>query len=232
MEKVIKSVQTVGLSGMKKSKINEIKIMGMSLPVYIIAAFVILYAAMTGILPENMVGALAIMMVLGSALNLMGNKIPIIRSYLGGGAVFCIFASSALATFGILPSAVVENCKDFMNNVGFLDFYIAALITGSILGMNRDLLKKAAVRFLPISFLSMACVIRRNRNRIIRPESLRSSINTRIYADHSSYHLNRSIMRRIIWKIRRILSSRSSNHSWLMHKQYGWNWKYRSIIRF
>ena len=39
MEKVIKSVQTVGLSGMKKSKINEIKIMGMSLPVYIIAAF-------------------------------------------------------------------------------------------------------------------------------------------------------------------------------------------------
>ena len=260
MEKVIKSVQTVGLSGMKKSKINEIKIMGMSLPVYIIAAFVILYAAMTGILPENMVGALAIMMVLGSALNLMGNKIPIIRSYLGGGAVFCIFASSALATFGILPSAVVENCKDFMNNVGFLDFYIAALITGSILGMNRDLLKKAAVRFLPISFLSMVCVIRRNhsskirrssrtvepvryeelhkcitgrnRNRIIRPESLRSSINTRIYADHSSYHLNRSIMRRIIWKIRRILSSRSSNHSWLMHKQYGWNWKYRSIIRF
>ncbi|SCJ26311.1 Citrate transporter [uncultured Eubacterium sp.] len=159
MEKVIKSVQTVGLSGMKKSKINEIKIMGMSLPVYIIVAFVILYAAMTGILPENMVGALAIMMVLGSALNLMGNKIPIIRSYLGGGAVFCIFASSALATFGILPSAVVENCKDFMNNVGFLDFYIAALITGSILGMNRDLLKKAAVRFLPISFLSMACAI-------------------------------------------------------------------------
>lgn len=159
MEKVINSVQTASLPKKKKSKINEIKIMGMSLPVYIIAAFVILYAAMTGILPENMVGALAVMMILGSALNLMGNKIPIIRSYLGGGAVFCIFASSALATFGILPKAVVENCKDFMNNVGFLDFYIAALITGSILGMNRDLLKKAAVRFLPLSFLSMACAV-------------------------------------------------------------------------
>ena len=159
MEKVISSVQTASLPKKKKSKVNEIKIMGMSLPVYIIAAVVILYAAMTGILPENMVGALAVMMILGSALNLMGNKIPIIRSYLGGGAVFCIFASSAFATFGILPKAVVENCKDFMNNVGFLDFYIAALITGSILGMNRDLLKKAAVRFLPISFLSMACAV-------------------------------------------------------------------------
>lgn len=73
------------------------------------------------------------MMILGSALNLMGNKIPIIKSYLGGGAVFCIFASSALATFGILPKAVVENYKDFMNNVGFLDFYIAALISASFL---------------------------------------------------------------------------------------------------
>lgn len=159
MEKVLKSVQAAGLPGMRIEKLKEIKIMGMSLPMYLLAAVVILYAAMTGILPENMVGALAVMMILGSALNLMGNKIPMIRSYLGGGAVFCIFASSALATFGILPKVVVENCKDFMNNVGFLDFYIAALITGSILGMDRDLLKKAAVRFLPISFLSMTCAV-------------------------------------------------------------------------
>lgn len=159
MEKVLKNVQSVASENKWIESLKKIQIMGMSLPMYVLVAAIILFAAMTGILPENMVGALAIMMILGSALNLLGNKIPIIRSYLGGGAVFCIFASSALATFGILPAAVVENCKDFMNNVGFLDFYIAALITGSILGMNRDLLKKAAVRFLPISFLSMACAV-------------------------------------------------------------------------
>lgn len=140
-------------------KITEIKIMGLSLPVYIVVAAIILFAAATEILPVNMVGALAIMIVLGSVFNLMGSKIPVIRSYLGGGAVFCIFASSALATFGILPASVVENCKSFMNEVGFLDFYISALITGSILGMSRTLLKKAAVRFLPVSFISMTCAI-------------------------------------------------------------------------
>lgn len=159
MEKVLKNVGSVASENKFIESLKKVQIMGMSLPMYILVAAIILFAAMTGILPENMVGALAVMMILGSALNLMGNKIPIIRSYLGGGAVFCIFASSALATFGILPTAVVENCKDFMNNVGFLDFYIAALITGSILGMNRELLKKAAVRFLPISFLSMACAV-------------------------------------------------------------------------
>ncbi len=162
MEKVVKRVQTTevpkGISEMWK-KCQEIRILGMTLPVYLLAACIILFAAETEILPANMVGALAVMMILGSILNLLGGKIPIIRSYLGGGAVFCIFVSSALATFGALPVSVVENCKTFMNDVGFLDFYIAALITGSILGMDRELLKKAAVRFLPISFLSMACAI-------------------------------------------------------------------------
>ena len=140
-------------------KLLEFKIMGLSLPVYLVLAVIVLFAAETEILPTNMVGALAVMIVLGSVFNMMGSKIPIVRSYLGGGAVFCIFASSALASFGFLPTSVVENCKDFMNSVGFLDFYISALITGSILGMNRDLLKKAAIRFLPVSFLSMACAM-------------------------------------------------------------------------
>lgn len=148
-----------GTSCTWKKKITEIKIMGLSLPVYFIAALIILFAAETEILPANMVGALAIMLILGSIFHLLGSNIPIIRSYLGGGAVFCIFASSALATFGLLPESVVANCKSFMNDVGFLDFYISALITGSILGMNRNLLKKSAIRFLPVSFLSMACAV-------------------------------------------------------------------------
>lgn len=149
-------------SGMEEKsvkKANKLTIMGMSLPVYLLVAAIILFATITEIIPNNMVGALAVMIVLGSVLNLAGGKIPIIRSYLGGGAVFCIFVSSALATFQVLPTSVIENCETFMNDVGFLDFYIAALITGSILGMDRVLLRKAAVRFLPVSFLSMFCAV-------------------------------------------------------------------------
>lgn len=159
MERVMKSMQTWGASSNLWKVFDKVTIMGMSFPVYVLISVVVLFAAKQELLPENMVGALVVMMVLGSAFNFLGNKIPIIRSYLGGGAVFCIFASSALATFGILHESVVNNCKGFMNDVGFLDFYIAALITGSILGMNRELLKKAAVRFLPISFLSMGIAI-------------------------------------------------------------------------
>ena len=150
--------ETGGLQEMA-GRLGEIRIMGMELPVYLIVAAIVLFAAEMEFMPSNMVGALAVMMVLGGVLNFLGSRIPIIRSYLGGGAVFSIFVSSALATFGILPVSVVANCKDFMNDVGFLDFYIAALITGSILGMDRKLLQRAAVRFLPVSFISMLCAI-------------------------------------------------------------------------
>lgn len=142
-----------------KKEYEEMTIMGLSIPMYACLACIILFAAIKEILPANMMGALAVMVVFGSLFHLFGSKIPIIRSYLGGGAVFCIFASSALSSFGLLPESVVGNCKAFMNEVGFLDFYISALITGSILGMDRNLLKKAAARFLPVSFLSMACAM-------------------------------------------------------------------------
>lgn len=83
-----------------------------------------------------------------------------IKSYLGGGAVFSIFVSVALATFSMLPQEVVGLCADFLNNMGFLDLYIATVITGSILGMDRRLLTKASVRFLPVMFVSVAPVLR------------------------------------------------------------------------
>ncbi len=139
------------------SEQKNITVNGISLPVFIALAIFIMAAAMSGILPNNMVGALAVLIILGNLFNMIGSHIPIVKTYLGGGVVFCIFASSALATFGILPSGVADNCTDFMNNAGFLDLYISALITGSILGMNRQLLIKSAVRFLPVTFLSMAC---------------------------------------------------------------------------
>ena len=37
-----------------------------------------------------------------------------------------------------------------MKSGGFLNFYIAALITGSILGMDTKLLIKAGLKYLPV----------------------------------------------------------------------------------
>ena len=50
-------------------------------------------------------------------------------------------------------ATLMKNIDTFFKPTGaFLDFYIAALITGSILGMNRKLLVKAAARYFPAIF--------------------------------------------------------------------------------
>ena len=106
-----------------------------------------------------MIGAFAIMMVFGGLFNVIGNNLPIVKTFLGGGAIVCIFASATMVYLGAIPEVIVENVDNFMNTTGFLNFYIAALITGSILGMNRSLLLKAAVRFLPVALCAMTVAI-------------------------------------------------------------------------
>lgn len=140
----------------EKKSFWDIKISGITLPFYCIMILILIVTISLGKLPHNMLGAIAVLVMLGNLFHFLGTKIPIVKTYLGGGSVFCIFASAFIATFGILPSSVVDTTKDFVNNMGFLDFYIAALITGSILGMNRKLLMKASIRFIPVAFLSMA----------------------------------------------------------------------------
>lgn len=140
----------------KINKKNNIEIYGMNIGAFILVSLVILVATFTNNLPSGMVGALSIMIVLGGIFNIIGNKTPIVKTYLGGGAIVCIFASAAMVTFDLIPTEVIDNVKFFMNDVGFLNFYIAALITGSILGMSRDLLIKASVRFLPVAIMFIA----------------------------------------------------------------------------
>lgn len=150
-----KETATVTVEETKKESFWATKISGVSLPIYLIMVIVLIVAMALGKLPSNMIGPIAVLVIFGNLFHFIGTKIPIVKSYLGGGSVFAIFASAAIATFGILPDYVVKSTENFVNNMGFLDFYIAALITGSILGINRSLLMKASVRFIPVALISM-----------------------------------------------------------------------------
>ena len=108
-------------------------------------------------LPAAMLGCFSMMILLGAIFNEIGNRTPIVNSYLGGGAIVCIFAASAMVYFKLFPSSLVMATPKegaatvisgsmynfFATNGGFLDWYIAALICGSISGMNKKLLVKA-----------------------------------------------------------------------------------------
>ncbi|MGX6996480.1 2-hydroxycarboxylate transporter family protein [Periweissella fabalis] len=141
------------------SKLDKFKISGIGLPLYVIMAVILLLMINLHALPNNMLGAILVLVLLGHLFYYIGANLPIFKTYLGGGSVFTIFAAAALVTYGIIPHSVVQISKTFVNNMDFLDFYIVSLIVGSILGMNRKLLLRAAVRFLPVALISMAVTL-------------------------------------------------------------------------
>jgi CCS family citrate carrier protein len=127
------------------------RIFNLPLPLFAIALVVMAAAIATDTLPTGMIGALLVMMLLGELLGFAGDRLPIIRTYLGGGAILALFGAASMVYFGWLPAAVAEDVASFMKGGGFLDFYIAALITGSILGMDAKVLVKVGSRYaLPL----------------------------------------------------------------------------------
>lgn len=135
-------------------------------------AVVVLLAAMLGVLPAGMAGCFAFMIVCGAILQEIGDNLPIVNTFLGGGPVVIIFGMGFLrymnffGVFDVISGLIgktgftkilMTNIDTFFKPAGaFLDFYIAALITGSILGMNRKLLVKAAARYFPAIFGAIA----------------------------------------------------------------------------
>ena len=107
-----------------------------------------IYAMYTENLPAGMIGALLITMVLGELFGWLGNNTPIVRTFLGGGAIVAIFGSAFMVYSGLMPESTTATISVFMKDGDFLNFYIAALITGSILGMESKILVKAGVRYV------------------------------------------------------------------------------------
>lgn len=127
-------------SSLEAKKSSGLELFGMPWPMFLVLTAIVLLSAFLGTLPNNMIGGFSFMIVTGTILSYIGDHLPIVKTYLGGGPIVVIFGSAALLYFGLIGEGTVEVVNNFMKNSNFLDFYIAALITGSILGMNRKLL--------------------------------------------------------------------------------------------
>ena len=75
------------------------KIAGLKIPYFIIACVIIVISFIFDVLPNGMVGAFLFLIVFGELLNLIGNHTPIIKTYLGGGAIVSIFVGAAITYY-------------------------------------------------------------------------------------------------------------------------------------
>ena len=90
----------------------ELKIGPVPAPVYLVLAVIVAAATIFGQLPADMVGGIAIMMVMGILLGDIGLKVPILKD-IGGPAILSIFIPSAMVYYGLLNSDAIKAITAF-----------------------------------------------------------------------------------------------------------------------
>lgn len=127
------------------------KIFGIDSICFLIFAVIVLAIAWIGIIPSGLVGQLAIIISFAGICYTLGGMFPGIRDV--GGAVLCpLILLPILKSTGIMPEEVGNAISSFMAT-GYQNFYIAAILVGSILAMNRQVLLKSVLRYVPTIIL-------------------------------------------------------------------------------
>ena len=81
----------------------------------------------------------------------IGKRIPVLKA-IGAGAIFATFIPSALVYYKLIPPQIEKSIVDFTKFTNFLYLYIATIIVGSILGMDRRVLIQGFLKiFVPLA---------------------------------------------------------------------------------
>ena len=101
--------------------------------------------------PKGFLGGFLVCSMFGLLLEKLGDKLPIIKDYFGGGPFVAIFSGAAIAYFKLFPVKTAETIISFIKPMDYIGLAVGALICGSILSMDRKLLVRAgSLYFLPI----------------------------------------------------------------------------------
>lgn len=122
------------------------------MPIWLLAAVLCLIyvCAFTGVLPDDdMLSIITIMFAIGFTLYEIGERLPIWKDYIGGGAVMAFFGAACLEYFKILPEKYAEAITFFYDDYGFQTLFISLLIVSAVLTVNRKQLVKAFSGYIP-----------------------------------------------------------------------------------
>ena len=103
-----------------------------------------------GSAPSDILMNIAVLATGGFLCAEVGKRTPLLRN-LGFAAILATFVPSYLEYAGLLPKVIIQSITTFTDNSNFLYLFIAAIIVGSILGMDRRVLIAGFVRiFVPL----------------------------------------------------------------------------------
>jgi malate:Na+ symporter len=137
-------------------RLMELRIGIIPLPIFILLAALVTGFVVTGNLPNEINMWIAVLALFGFICAEVGKRIPILRN-IGGAAICATFVPSFLAFHHLLPDVIIKGVTDFTKSTSFLYLFIAAIIVGSILSMDRRVLIKGFLKiFVPLAVGSIA----------------------------------------------------------------------------
>ncbi|HDR9879869.1 TPA: 2-hydroxycarboxylate transporter family protein [Burkholderia cenocepacia] len=142
----------------RRSTVVNFRIGGMPAPMFAVLVVVTAAAAMTKKLPNDMIGGFAVLMLSGMLLGEIGRRVPLLR-HIGGPAILCLFVPSALLGYKLMDEAAMKAITTTMKTANLQYLYIACLVAGSILGMNRKILIQGFLKmFVPLLVGTIAAI--------------------------------------------------------------------------
>jgi len=138
-------------SGEKNKKLPFYKYEVFNMPLYFAAILILIiyFAIYMEWLPDNLLGTLIMLFAVGFVFGEIGERLPIWKSYVGGGAVMAFLGAAALVEFEILPVKYSEAATFLYDDYGYQVLFISLLIVSSVLSVNRKQLMKAFVGYIP-----------------------------------------------------------------------------------
>jgi malate:Na+ symporter len=129
------------------------------LPAYLILLALMIRFSLTGQINGEINMMIAALALGGFTCAAIGMHIPFLRS-IGGAALVTIFLPSFLVDARLLPTPFVETVTSFTNSTNFIYLYIAAIVVGSILSMDRQTMLASFVKILaPLAAGSVVAMI-------------------------------------------------------------------------
>jgi CCS family citrate carrier protein len=132
-------------------RLMELRIGIVPVPVFVTLVLLIAGFVLRGEVTGEISMAIAILSVCGFACAEVGKRLPVVRN-IGGAAIFATFIPSFLAFHHWIPRAIQQTVTDFTKATSFLYLFIASIIVGSILSMDRRVLIQGFLKvFVPLA---------------------------------------------------------------------------------
>jgi malate:Na+ symporter len=140
-------------------RIMDTRIGIIPVPIYVMLFALIVGFVYTGDIKGEISMMIAVLVIGGFTCAEIGKRMPVLRN-IGAAAIFATFIPSALAYYKLLPLQIEKSVVEFTKYTNFLYLFIACIIVGSILGMDRHVLVKGFLKiFVPLAAGSVAAAL-------------------------------------------------------------------------